>query len=62
MEILKERRMLRRRYCEGSGEETYARNMSAYREYGTDCGLLDGGSTIRRNVGTLLRIHNETKI
>jgi hypothetical protein len=62
MEILKERRRLKRRYCESSGEETNERNMSAYREYGTDCGLLDGGSTILQNVGVLLRIHHKTKI
>ena len=53
---------LKRGSCEGNGEETYARNMSAYREYGTDCGRLDGGSTILRNVCILLRIHHKAKI
>jgi len=62
MEIRKEIRKLNRRSCEGSGEETYARNMSAYREYCTDCGLLDGGSTILRNVCVLLSIYHKIKI
>lgn len=62
MEILKERRRLNRRYCEGSGEETYARNKGEYREYGTGCDLLDGGSTILQNVEILLRINHKTKI